>query len=185
MAIYPEESKIHRIYPHIILDMENTVLRTLAKHIVNIDIYIACICLALLIFVVFSNVVLRYLFNAPYQWGEEVEMMLIVWLIWYGGSCAFRMGSQICVDMVLSLLPQKVQKVINVLIYVLSLVILLFLAKQGFAYVVQLAQTNRVTESLHISRAVIYSCMPIGCVLMALNMTYAAVKEFKGGKKDA
>lgn len=110
-------------------------------------------------------------------------MILIVWLIWFGGSAAFRSGAQICVDMVLSLLPVKLQKIVNVMIYFLSMAVLLFMMKQGIDYVMQLAKTHRVTETLHISRALIYSCMPISCGLMACNLTYASIRDFMEKKE--
>ena len=159
-------------------------MKKIGKILVNIDLIIACAALVALVYVTFSNVILRYFFNAPYQWGEEVQMILIVWLIWFGGSAAFRTGNQICVDMVLGLLPKKVQKVVNVCIYVICVVVLLFMMKQGISYIMQLAKTNRVTETLHISRALIYSCMPISCALMVCNLTYATIKDFKEGKEE-
>ncbi len=154
------------------------------KIIYKMDLVVASICLGLLVFITFSNVILRYCFNAPYQWGEEVQMLLIVWVIWYGGSAAFRTGNQICVDMVLGLLPVKVQKVANVVIFILSVAVLLFMFRQGLSYITQLYSTNRVTETLHIPRAFVYSCMPIGCLLMLISMTATFIKEWKGGSKN-
>ena len=155
-------------------------MKKIGKVLINLDLIISCIALAVLIWITFSNVILRYFLNAPYQWGEEVQMMLIVWVIWYGGSAAFRTGNQICVDMVLGLLPKTFQKVVNLVIFLISVAVLLFLMKQGFAYIAQLASTNRVTETLHIPRALVYSCMPVSCLLMVFNMGYAFVKEWKG-----
>lgn len=159
-------------------------MKKIGKILVNIDLVIACAALIALIYVTFSNVILRYFFNSPYQWGEEVQMILIVWLIWFGGSAAFRTGNQICVDMILGLLPKQVQKVVNICIYILCVAALLFMMKQGITYCAQLAKTNRVTETLHISRAAIYSCMPVSCALMIGNLTYATVKDLKEGKED-
>lgn len=154
------------------------------KKIVNIDLVISCVCLALLVFITFSNVILRYCFNAPYQWGEEVQMLLIVWVIWYGGSAAFRTGNQICVDMILGLLPKAVQKAANIVIFVLSFLVIAFMFRQGLSYILQLYSTNRVTETLHIPRAFVYSCMPVGCLLMLFNMTGQFIKEWRGGSSD-
>ena len=153
----------------------------LLKALANIDLVISCSCLALLVFITFTNVILRYCFNAPYQWGEEVQMLLIVWVIWYGGSAAFRTGNQICVDMILGLLPKPVQKAANIVIFALSFAVLLFMFRQGMAYILQLFSTNRVTETLHIPRGFVYSCMPVGCLLMLLNMTYAFFRDLRKG----
>lgn len=155
-------------------------MKKVLKMIVNLDILISCVALVILIAVTFSNAILRYFFNAPYQWGEEVQMILIVWLIWFGGSCAFRTGNQICVDILLGLLPKGMQKVIHVVIFLISAAVLAFLMVQGIAYVEQLADTNRITETLHIPRVVVYSCMPVSCLLMIGNMAYGFVKEWKG-----
>ena len=159
-------------------------MKKIGNYLVNIDILISCLALVGLIYVTFSNVVFRYCFNSPYQWGEEVQMIMIVWLIWFGGSAAFRTGGQICVDMILGLLPEKTQKVINICIYILSMAILIFMMKQGISYVMQLAKTNRVTESLHIPRALIYSCMPISCALMAGNLTWYTIREMRGKENE-
>ncbi len=158
-------------------------MKQIGKMLVNIDIIISCIALLALIYVTFSNVILRYFFNAPYQWGEEVQMIFIVWAIWFGGSAAFRTGDQICVDMVLGLLPSKVRSIVNVVIYVTSVLLLAFLCRQGIAYVIQLANTNRVTETLHISRALIYSCIPVSCLCMIGNMTYTFVVDMRKAVK--
>ena len=95
-------------------------MKKIGKILANIDLMISCIALLALIYVTFSNVILRYFLNAPYQWGEEVQMILIVWLIWFGGSAAFRTGNQICVDMILGLLPRRLQTVVNIVIYIIS-----------------------------------------------------------------
>lgn len=158
-------------------------MKKVKKILINMDLIISCIALLALIYVTFSNVILRYFFNAPYQWGEEVQMILIVWAIWFGGSAAFRTGDQICVDMILGLLPKKIRTVVNIIIYVISTLLLAFLGWQGIAYVMQLANTNRVTETLHISRALIYSCMPISCFWMIGNMTYAFWADMKKAVK--
>ena len=154
-------------------------MKKIGKILANIDLMISCIALLALIYVTFSNVILRYFLNAPYQWGEEVQMILIVWLIWFGGSAAFRTGNQICVDMILGLLPRRLQTVVNIVIYIISVLMLGFLCKQGIDYAAQLADTNRVTETLHISRALIYSCMPISCFWMIGNMTYAFIADMR------
>lgn len=152
-------------------------MKKLLAHIVRIDLYISCTALAVLILITFTGVITRYFFNAPYTWGEEVQLTLIVWVIWYGASAAFRYGNQICVDMVVDLFPQKVQKVIEIIIFLISAAMLVYLLSQSITYVAQLARTSRTTEVLHISKALIYSCMPISCALMILNYTYATWRD--------
>jgi len=60
---------------------------------------------------------------------------------------------------------------------------LLFMLKQGISYVMQLSATHRVTETLHIPRAIIYSCMPISCFLMMGNLTYVTFRDLRREKE--
>lgn len=148
-------------------------MKKVIDFIVNLDLYIACVTLVALILITFTGVISRYCFNAPYTWGEEVQLFLIVWTIWFAGSASCRYGQQICVDMVVDLFPKAFQKVLEVVIYLICVGLLFYLFQKGTVYVQQLYKTNRTTEILHISRAFIYSCVPVCSLLMIVNMTYA------------
>ncbi|MBS6642132.1 MAG: TRAP transporter small permease [Clostridiaceae bacterium] len=159
------------------------MMKKVINFIVNLDLYIACVTLVVLILITFTGVISRYCFNAPYTWGEEMQLFMIVWTIWFAGSASCRYGQQICVDMVVDLFPKTFQKVLEVVIYIISAALLFYLFKKGIVYVQQLYKTNRTTEILHISRALIYSCVPICSLLMIVNMTYATWCSVFGKKK--
>lgn len=159
-------------------------MKKILHFIANLDLYIACTTLVVLILVTFTGVISRYCFNAPYTWGEEVQLFMIVWTIWFAGSASCRYGQQICVDMVVDLFPKGFQKVLEVVIYFISVALLFYLFRQGISYVQQLYKTNRTTEILHISRALIYSCVPLCSLLMIINTTYATYQSIFGKKKE-
>ena len=48
--------------------------------LMNIDIVVASIILAILIVLTFLGVVWRYIFNAPFTWLEEVQTSCMVWM---------------------------------------------------------------------------------------------------------
>jgi TRAP-type C4-dicarboxylate transport system permease small subunit len=62
-------------------------------------------CLALMVVLVFGNVVLRYAFNLGITLSEELSRFLFVWLTFLGAIVAFREHGHLGVDMVVSRLP--------------------------------------------------------------------------------
>jgi TRAP-type transport system small permease protein len=62
-------------------------------------------CLALMVVLVFGNVVLRYAFNMGITVSEELSRFLFVWMTFLGAIIAFREHGHLGVDMVVSRLP--------------------------------------------------------------------------------
>ena len=57
--------------------------------LMNIDIVVASIILAILIVLTFLGVVWRYIFNAPFTWLEEVQTSCMVWIVFAGANPDF------------------------------------------------------------------------------------------------
>jgi TRAP-type C4-dicarboxylate transport system permease small subunit len=72
---------------------------------------IIVVCLALMVILVFGNVVLRYAFNMGITVSEEVSRMLFVWLTFLGAIVAFREHGHLGVDMLVRALPTLGKKV--------------------------------------------------------------------------
>lgn len=62
-------------------------------------------CLALMVILVFGNVVLRYAFNSGITVSEELSRWLFVWLIFIGAIAALRDHAHLGMDSVVSRLP--------------------------------------------------------------------------------
>jgi TRAP-type C4-dicarboxylate transport system permease small subunit len=72
---------------------------------------IIVICLALMVLMVFGNVVMRYAFNSGISVSEELSRWLFLWLIFLGASVAVHEQAHMGSDMVVEMLPPKLQKV--------------------------------------------------------------------------
>jgi TRAP-type C4-dicarboxylate transport system permease small subunit len=79
------------------------------------------LCLALMVVLVFGNVVLRYAFNLGITVSEEVSRFLFVWLTFLGAIIAFRERGHLGVDMVVSRLPAVGKKACLIVSQVLML----------------------------------------------------------------
>lgn len=150
----------------------------------NLDIIIACIALTVLIFITFFGVIMRYFLGQPFVWQEEVQLMCLVWIIFMASGAAFRYGNHVMIEMVVDMLPQKAARVVAVVDLILGLLILGFIGFQSYALVSTLAASGRATNILDIPYALIYSVVPIGFVLMMINLIITSMNDIRGISND-
>lgn len=68
------------------------------------------ICLALMVIMVFGNVVLRYGFNSGITESEELSRWLFVWVIFMGAIVAVRERAHMGTDLLIAMLPKPLQQ---------------------------------------------------------------------------
>ena len=78
-------------------------------------------CLAVMVLLVFGNVVLRYAFNSGITVSEEISRWLFVWLTFMGAVVALREHGHLGTDMLVGRLGPTGKKVCLVIGYVLML----------------------------------------------------------------
>ncbi len=153
--------------------------------VLNVDVLLAGICLIILVAITFLGVIMRYFFNNPFVWQEEIQLWLFLWIAFFGGSAAFRTKNHVEIDMVVELLPSKVQKLVQILIYAVVVIVLGYLCGKGMKMVEQFIATNKSTFVLSVPSSLIYSVVPIGCILMIINYTMVVWQDyFAKGKKE-
>lgn len=83
--------------------------------------WLIALALAVMVVLVFGNVVLRYAFNSGIAVSEEVSRWLFVWLCFLGAVVAMKEGAHLGTDMLVSRLPVAGKKACLVLGHVLML----------------------------------------------------------------
>ena len=78
-------------------------------------------CLAAMVVLVFTNVVMRYLFNSGIPTSEELSRWLLVWLTFLGAIVAMREHAHLGVDTLIRMLPASGKRICVVLNYCLML----------------------------------------------------------------
>jgi TRAP-type transport system small permease protein len=79
------------------------------------------LCLAVMVVLVFGNVVLRYGFNMGITASEEISRLLFVWLTFLGAIVALREHGHLGVDMLVRRLPNTGKKICLVLSHLLMI----------------------------------------------------------------
>jgi TRAP-type C4-dicarboxylate transport system permease small subunit len=79
------------------------------------------LCLAAMVVLVFTNVVLRYLFNSGIATSEELSRWLLVWLTFLGAIVALREHAHLGVDTLVRTLPAVGKRICFIASYLLML----------------------------------------------------------------
>ncbi|MDR0387928.1 MAG: TRAP transporter small permease subunit [Treponema sp.] len=108
---------------------------------------------------VFISAILRF-FRVSMSWNIDLAMFLLAWTAFLGADIAWRSGQLIGVDLVTRRFPLKVQKIIEITIYLIIMGALALIAVFG----IRLA----VTEKLRT-----YQSIPIPYSLVTLSLVVA------------
>ncbi len=100
------------------------------------------LCLAIMVVLVFGNVVLRYTMNSGITVSEELSRWLFVWLTFMGAVVALREHGHLGTDVLVSRLPAAGKKVCLVLAQVAMLYVSWLLLKGSWAQMVINADTE-------------------------------------------
>ncbi len=82
---------------------------------------VIALCLAVMVVLVFGNVVLRYVFNSGIATSEELSRWLLVWLTFLGAIVALRQHAHLGVDTLVRALPPRGRLICFIASYLLML----------------------------------------------------------------
>lgn len=83
--------------------------------------FVIALCLAVMVVLVFGNVVLRYVFNSGITVSEELSRWLMVWLTFLGAIVALREHQHLGVDTLVRILPPLGKRICFIASYLLML----------------------------------------------------------------
>jgi TRAP-type C4-dicarboxylate transport system permease small subunit len=131
--------------------------------------------LAVMVLMVFGNVVLRYVFNSGIAVSEEVARWLFVWLCFMGAVVALKEGAHMGTDLLLSRLPLAGKKACAVLGHGLMLYLTwLFLDgswQQARINLDMQAPVTGLPVAIFYGSGVVFSVLAGGLLLMQLLRT--------------
>jgi C4-dicarboxylate transporter DctM subunit len=123
--------------------------------------------LAVLVVVALFQVLMRYGFNQPALWPEEVIRWSFLWLVFLGTALAVRGGDHIRIDALANALPGRFSTISEVVVAALTALALGSLVVQGYAYA---TQTTVLSASLGLTLMGAYLAVPVGSALAVINL---------------
>ncbi|WP_051631021.1 TRAP transporter small permease [Afifella pfennigii] len=116
----------------------------------------------------FTNVVLRYVFLAPISWAEELSIYLLVWIVFVGASVAFRTHSHIVVDMLPRMLPPAGRRIVAILAATVTAAFLAVFLYYSAQHTLNVRALGQLTPVMQAPMWLTYLAMPVGSALMLI-----------------
>ncbi|MDR2386710.1 MAG: TRAP transporter small permease [Deltaproteobacteria bacterium] len=139
---------------------------SLSKIIKLIFEILGMVCLTALILLTIAAVFARYFLNSPLAWGEETQMICIIWAVMFGGiACAWEKVA-LAIDIVPNLLGPKWKSRLerfSCLVTFLTMIPLVY-----YGYRLSLIGRNKITNILYIPYTYINVAIPVGAAGIAL-----------------
>lgn len=93
--------------------------------------------LAIMVLLVFLNVVLRYFFASGLVWSEEVTRLCFIYLVYFGAIGAFRDNRHLGVTTIIERVPATAQKALYLLVQLIIIWVMLLLVQGSWDLAVQ------------------------------------------------
>lgn len=122
--------------------------------------------LAAITAILFLNAVLRFVFNSPLGWTEELVTGLMLWLTMLGFTLGVRRRESIAVRALVGRLPIRAQVWLRLATDLLSALVLLHLA--WFAYLYVTTFGDDPSPYLQLPRGFFTAALPVGAAAAAL-----------------
>lgn len=129
----------------------------------GLEYWIPAILMLAMVVVVMIEVVTRLL-GDPIIWGEEVAIWIMIWIIFFGLSYAFKDGGLVAVDFFVSKMKPRTQKVANVVAMVLTAVYFGLLLASAIGYFLYLEKKDAIYPMTGVSSNITTVAVIIGCV---------------------
>ncbi|MDR3114816.1 MAG: TRAP transporter small permease [Treponema sp.] len=100
--------------------------------------------LAVMIILVFMNVLFRYLFSKGFAWSEEIARLCFIYLVYLGSIGAMRDNQHLIIDSILSRVPVIAQRIIYFLVQAGVIWLMVILTQGSWGLVLQNLHDNWV-----------------------------------------
>jgi TRAP-type C4-dicarboxylate transport system permease small subunit len=120
-----------------------------------------------MVLLVIVNVLLRFFFSYSIFWAEEVATICFVWAVFIGGAATYKNRMDIGIDILITKMPEGVQRAVRFGVDVLLLAI------NGYIFYMAIVFTKisfvKPTAVLGVSSAVVNSALIVGFGLITLH----------------
>lgn len=123
-------------------------------------------CIALMLVIVFAQVITRYCFNYTPSFGEELARYLFVWTVFLSLPLLARTGGHMAIETLTNRIHGMKLKVCRIIADIFSFWFLAIMVWYGGKMVI-LAQ-YQTSPAMLIPMSYVYSVIPFGCFVMLL-----------------
>jgi C4-dicarboxylate transporter DctQ subunit len=130
--------------------------------------------------VLFTNVVLRYVFNTGLVWALEFVQYLFAWVVLIGAAHGVKVGIHLGIDILLEKLSPRLRHATLLVAISCCIVFIGIVDYESFWYVIRIYQWGDLTEDLRIPQWIPYLAIPTGMTLMLYHLLTVGWQILKG-----
>ena len=141
---------------------------------------VLCASLVLTTLIIFSQVIMRSVFNSSLTWSEELTRYIFIWQIWLGVSIAQKEKQHIRVELLFSIVKsEKFKEVINIIATLIMIGFNIFLVIYGKNVVDQMIRRNTLSGAMRLPMWIVFLALPVSSAIFCLRLIGQIVTDVK------
>lgn len=133
--------------------------------------------------IMMAQVVLRYFFNAPLFWAEEIAVQLLVFATLFGLSLLVQHGQLVSIDFLPRAVPDKHRHALAALLGTVMLGVLGFLTWLGYHWIVRPDVRIELSATTQLPRWYNYAVLPAAAGAMAFHQAAAVLRHLRAWRE--
>lgn len=129
---------------------------------------------------VILQVILRFVFNSPFSWAEELIRYMIVASVMITLGPASDLGNLMGVDFVVNKLPLKIRKIEIAIVKAICVVFYLIISYYGVQLALNIMRRGQLSPAIQLPMWIPYITVPIGLAILAVYEIYGIYKLVRG-----
>ena len=135
--------------------------------------------LLVIILATFYEVIVRYFFNHPTSWSNELSSIIFAIYMMLGGAYVLKLNAHVCMDIVSSKFSPRVKALVGIVTYFLGALFLIVLIWKGGERAITTILTNEHSTSVWAPTMIPFRvCLPVGAALFLLQSLAQLVRDF-------
>ncbi|MCA1065298.1 TRAP transporter small permease [Rossellomorea sp. AcN35-11] len=140
--------------------------------------------LAIMVALIFAQVVGRYVFSSAPSWTEEMARYIHIFQVWIGASYAVKKRQHIRIEAFIDLFKGTARKFIDTLALLIWFGLAVFLAVFGTQLVLASFQNGQITPAMQIPMWLPFLAIPIGGAGMAFRLIQQVITIWRGDGEE-
>jgi len=147
-----------------------SVVKKFIEILTNFLVAIASAALAIMMFLMATDVIGRYFFNSPLRGGLEMVEYLMALIVPLSVAYCASHRAHVVVDLVVDHLPKIVRQILNIIVTMLSIIFVALISWQSFLYIFEIRDSGLTSAVLKIPAYPFVASVFIGMTVFALTM---------------
>jgi len=128
---------------------------------------------------VIAQVVLRYVFNDPLTWSEEMARIVFIYLSFLGIGAAYGRRRHMSIDALIIILPARIKRAVELSVAGIATAFLITVIILTARSMAELYRVEITTPALDFPMAFVYLIIPLGLSALIAQMWLDLYKERK------